>query len=101
MNSSSCTFPTTKTKFQKTQTVKIWRGNNEYRNVQTSHLPFICEVTWVLQITPLTKKRDFTQFSSTTRSQSPRYPLPFVLRPVPQDKGNVGFGNEIGVPPKP
>lgn len=43
---------------QKPQTVKISTGNNECPNVQTSHPLFIRVVTWVLQITPLTKERE-------------------------------------------
>ena len=43
---------------QKPQTVKISTGNNECPNVQTSHPLFIRVVTWVLQLTPLTKERE-------------------------------------------
>lgn len=52
---------------QKPQTVKISTGNNECPNVQTSHPLFIRVVTWVLQITPLTKEREPSVMSAIIR----------------------------------
>lgn len=47
----------------KFRNLKLWRFQEEttnYSNVQTSHLLFICVVTWVPQITPLTKELDYS-----------------------------------------